>query len=335
MKEASPYNFFDLYAGKKILITGGLGFIGSTLARRLVEYGAEVLLVDSLFPEYGGNMFNIQGIESKVTVNISDVRDRHSMNYLVKGKDYIFNLAGTLSHIDSMRDPFTDLEINCVAQLSILEAVRHNNPETKILFAGTRGQYGKAETLPVTENHLMHPTDVNGINNMAGEWYHILYNNVYGIRATSLRLTNTFGPRHQMKHARQGILNWFIRQAIDKEKIKIYGEGTQIRDTNYVDDVVQAMLIAMCNEATNGEVYNLGGTPISLKDFVKKMTNIHKNVNYELVPFPADAKNIEIGDYIADFSKFSKTTGWKPSASLEEGIKATLDYYIKYKKFYW
>lgn len=333
-KTVSP-NLADTYAGKKILITGGLGFIGSTLAHSLVKFGAEVLLVDSLFPEYGGNMFNIHGIESKVTVNISDVRDRHSMNYLVKGKDYIFNLAGTLSHIDSMRDPFTDLEINCVAQLSILEAVRHNNPGAKILFAGTRGQYGRAEKLPVTENHLMRPTDVNGINNMAGEWYHILYNNVYGIRATSLRLTNTFGPRHQMKHARQGILNWFIRQAIDGEKIRIYGEGVQIRDTNYVDDVVQAMLLAMINDATNGQVYNLGGTPISLKDFVETMKGIHKNVQYEFVPFPPDAKNIEIGDYIADFSKFSKTTGWKPLTPLEEGIKTTLDYYTHHKKHYW
>ncbi len=325
----------DQYKDKRILITGGLGFIGSTLAYRLVEFGADVLLVDSLFPDYGGNMFNIHGIESKVKVNISDVRDRYSMNYLVKGKDYIFNLAGTLSHIDSMSDPFTDLEINCVAQLSILEALRHNNPEAKILFAGTRGQYGRAKKLPVTEEHLMQPTDVNGINNMAGEWYHILYNNVYGIRATSLRLTNTFGPRHQMKHHRQGILNWFIRQAIDGVKIKIYGDGRQIRDTNYVSDVVEAMLLAMVNESTNGEVYNLGGTPINLKDFVERMSAIHSRVSYELIPFPPEAKNIEIGDYVADYSKFSKLTGWRPSTSIEKGIEITFDYYTKNKEHYW
>ncbi len=329
------HDLADQYKGKKILITGGLGFIGSTLAYKLIEYGADVLLIDSLFPEYGGNMFNIHGIEPKVKVNISDVRDRYSMNYLVKGKDYIFNLAGTLSHIDSMKDPFTDLEINCVAQLSILEALRHNNPEAKILFAGTRGQYGRAKKLPVTEDHLMQPTDVNGINNMAGEWYHILYNNVYGIRATSLRLTNTFGPRHQMKHHRQGILNWFIRQAIDGVKIKIYGDGNQIRDTNYVDDVVQAMLLAMVDESTNGEVYNLGGTPIGLKDFVEKMIAVHGNISYELIPFPAEAKNIEIGDYVADYSKFSKLTNWKPSISIEDGIKKTFDYYQKNKGYYW
>jgi UDP-glucose 4-epimerase len=229
-------NLKKAFNGKKVMITGGLGFIGSTLAYRLVEYGAKVVLVDSLIPEYGGNLFNIHGLENKLTVNISDVRDQSSMDNLVQGQDYIFNLAGTLSHTDSMKDPFTDLQINCVAQLSILESCRKYNPQVKILFAGTRGQYGKADYLPVDEKHLMHPTDVNGINNMAGEWYHILYNNVYGIRACSLRLTNTFGPRHQMKHHRQGIINWFVRQLIEGQKIKIFGTGTQIRDTNFVDD---------------------------------------------------------------------------------------------------
>jgi UDP-glucose 4-epimerase len=325
----------EFYRGKKVLITGGLGFIGSTLSYKLVDFGAEVTIVDSLFPEYGGNTFNIHGLESRVRVNISDVRDRYSMDYLVKGQDCIFNLAGTLSHIDSMRDPFTDLEINCVAQLSILEAVRHNNPDTKILFAGTRGQYGRAKTLPVTEEHLMQPTDVNGINNMAGEWYHILYNNVYGIRSTSLRLTNTFGPRHQMKHHRQGILNWFIRQAIEGVKIRVYGDGGQIRDTNYVDDVVDAMLLAMATDSTNGEVYNVGGTPVSLKDFVEKIAAIKAGVNYELVPFPPEAKDIEIGDYIADYSKFSKLTGWRPTTTIERGIEISLEYYTKNRSHYW
>jgi len=331
----TPRELNKTYEGKRVLITGGLGFIGSTLAYRLVDMKAHVLLVDSLFPDYGGNLFNIHGIESKVRVNISDVRDRYSMNYLVKGIDYIFNLAGTLSHIDSMRDPFTDLDINCVAQLSILEAVRHNNPGAKLLFAGTRGQYGRATTLPVTEEHLMRPTDVNGINNMAGEWYHILYNNVYGIRATSLRLTNTFGPRHQMKHHRQGIFNWFIRQAIDGEIIRIYGDGKQIRDTNYVDDVVEAMLLAMVTEKTNGEIYNIGGTPVSLGDFVLTMLEVCGTGSHEFVPFPPDAKQIEIGDYIADHSKFSALTGWKPSTNIRDGLEKTIRYYKAHKDQYW
>jgi UDP-glucose 4-epimerase len=332
MTEAELVSFFK---GRKILITGGLGFIGSTLAHKLVGFGANVTIIDALITEYGGNLFNIHGIEDKVKINISDVRDRTSMNYLVKEQDYIFNLAGTLSHIDSMKDPFTDLEINCVAQLSILEAVRHNNPNVKIVFAGTRGQYGKADYLPVNERHLMHPTDVNGINNIAGELYHILYNNVYGIRACSLRMTNTFGRRHQMKHHRQGIINWFIRQIIDGTKIKIYGDGKQIRDTNYVDDVVDALLIAMASEKSNGEVYNLGGFPISLKDIVEKMIKIYGKGEYELVPFPPESKQIEIGDYIADYSKFKKTTGWTPKIDIDEGLKRTFGYYEKYKQYYW
>lgn len=327
--------FATFFKGKNILITGGLGFIGSTLAYRLVDFCANVTIVDSLIPEYGGNMFNIHGIEDKVKINISDVRDRASMNYLVQGQDYIFNLAGTLSHIDSMKDPFTDLEINCVAQLSILESCRKYNPKVKIVFAGTRGQYGKADYLPVDEKHLMHPTDVNGINNMSGEWYHILYNNVYGIRACSLRMTNTFGPRHQMKHHRQGIINWFIRQIMDGTKIKIYGDGKQIRDTNYVDDVVDALLLAMSSEKTNGEVYNLGGFPINLKDMVEKMIEIYGKGEYELIPFPEGIKAIEIGDYIADYSKFKKAEGWNPKINIDEGLKRTFEYYDKYKQYYW
>jgi UDP-glucose 4-epimerase len=329
------FSLLDSFRQKHVLITGGLGFIGSTLAHRLVEYGAHVTLVDSLIPEYGGNISNIRDIQQDVIVNISDVRDTSSMNYLVQEQDYIFNLAGTLSHVDSMRDPFTDLQINCVAQLSILEACRTYNPAAKIVFAGTRGQYGRAKSLPVTEQHLMCPTDINGINNMAGEWYHILYNNVYGIRATSLRLTNTFGPRHQMKHHRQGIINWFIRQLIDGQTIKIYGDGSQIRDTNYIDDVVEAMLLAMATDATNGEVYNLGGTAISLKELVEQMIRVYGKGRYECVPFPSESQKIEIGNYIADYTKFTQAVGWTPKTSIEDGLKKTFAYYEQYKSDYW
>jgi UDP-glucose 4-epimerase len=325
----------DYFKNKKILITGGLGFIGSTLAHRLVKMGADIYLIDSLIPEYGGNNFNIDGIEDKVKVNIADVRDKHSMDYLVKGKDVIFNLAGTLSHIDSMKDPFTDLEINCRSQLSILESCRKNNKDVKIVFAGTRGQYGKANYLPVDEKHLMHPTDVNGINNVAGESYHILYNNIYGIKAVSLRLTNTYGPRHQMKHHKQGIINWFIRQLIDCQTIKLYGDGKQIRDINYVDDVIEALLLVACSEKVNGEVFNLGGIPKSLIDLVKVMIRVYGKGNYELIPFKEDLKRIEVGDYVANYEKIKTTVKWEPKTSLEEGLRLTFDYYEKYKKHYW
>lgn len=319
----------------EILVTGGLGFIGSNLAYRLVDMGAKVTLVDSLIPQYGGNIHNIAGIEKKVTMNIADVRDQHSMNYLLQGKDFMFNLAGTLSHIDSMNDPYTDLEINCRSQLTILEACRKFNTKLKIVFSGTRGQYGKAEYLPVDEKHPQKPTDVNGINNMAGEWYHILYNNIYGIRATSLRLTNTYGPRHQMKHHKQGIINWFMRQIIDGNEVKIFGDGRQIRDTNYVDDVVDALILSALSEKTNGEVYNLGGSPISLVDIVGLMIKINGSGKFTLVPFPPDSKVIEIGDYVADHTKITKALGWEPRTSLDDGLKKTLRFYRENKAYYW
>ena len=326
----------DFYKGKNILITGGLGFIGSTLAHRLAEFESKILIVDSLIPEYGGNMFNIKGIEDKVKVNIADVRDNYGMSYLVKGQDLIFNLAGTLSHIDSMKDPFTDLEINCVSQLSLLEACRKNNLNVKILFAGTRGQYGKALYLPVDEKHPMHPIDVNGINNIAGEWYHILYYNAYGIKTTSLRLTNTYGPRHQMKHSKQGFLNWFIRLAIDNEDITIYEPGSQKRDFNYVDDVVEAMLLAMASDKTNGEVFNLGtGEPRSIKDIAEMAVKTAGSGKIKFVPYPEEKKKIEIGDYYSSFKKINQILGWKPKVLLEEGFIRTVGYYKKYKMYYW
>jgi UDP-glucose 4-epimerase len=327
--------FTNYYEGKRVLITGGLGFIGANLAIRLVEAGADVTVIDSLIPQYGGNLFNVHPVRDRIRINISDVRDRSSINYLVRGQDYLFNLAGTLSHIDSMRDPFTDLEINCVSQLRILEACRENNPAIKVVFAGTRGQYGRALYLPVDEKHPLHPTDVNGINNNAGEGYHLLYNEVYGIRACSLRLTNTFGPRHQMRHPRQGVLNWFVRQAIDGEKIRIFGAGSQVRDTNYVDDVVDALLLAMMTEATNGEVYNLGGEPLSLNRFVEALLEVNGCGDCELVEFPGDLKAIEIGDYIASYEKFKNLTGWQPRVPLHKGLALTLDYYRENRPHYW
>ncbi|RIK20588.1 MAG: NAD-dependent epimerase, partial [Chloroflexi bacterium] len=260
------------FVHKNILITGGLGFIGANLALRLAELGAHVTLVDSLIPEYGGNLFNIEPIRDRVTVNIADVRDEFSMDYLVRGRDYLFNLAGQTSHLDSMQNPYTDLDINCRAQLSILEACRKNNPTVKIVYASTRQIYGKPDYLPVDEKHLLHPTDVNGINKMAGEWYHILYNNVYGVRAVSLRLTNTYGPRMRVKDARQTFLGIWLKRVIDKEPIEIWGDGLQLRDFNYVDDVVDAMLLAAASDKANGQIYNLGSAEIiNLKDLAQKL----------------------------------------------------------------
>src|SRR5512139_1362595 len=238
------------FQGKHVLITGGLGFIGSNLARRLAYAGARLILVDSLIPDYGGNLFNIDGYAHRVTVNIADVRDEYSMDYLVQGQDILFNLAGQTSHLDSMRDPYTDLEINVRSQLSILEACRKKNPDIKIVYASTRQVYGKPDYLPVDERHLLHPTDVNGVNKMAGEWYHIVYNNVYGIRAASLRLTNTYGPRMRVCDARQTFLGLWLRLVVEGREVLVYGDGRQVRDFNYVDDVVDAFLRAAANDGS-------------------------------------------------------------------------------------
>lgn len=310
-----------------MLITGGLGFIGSNLARRLVEMGAEVTLVDSLIPEYGGNRFNINGIENRVKINVSDVRDANRMKHLVQGQDYLFNLAGQTSHMDSMQDPYTDLEINCRAQLSILETCRQYNPDIKIVFASTRQIYGKPDYLPVDEKHLLRPTDVNGINKMAGEWYHILYNNIYGIRSSALRLTNTYGPRMRVKDARQTFLGIWIKLLLEGKPFEVWG-GEQLRDFTYVDDAVDALLLAATNASANGQVYNLGGCEvITLRELAQLLVKVNGGGNFKVRDFPDDRKRIDIGDYYADDSRIRLELNWAPQVRLEEGLKSSLEYY--------
>ncbi len=292
--------------------------------------------MDSLIPQYGGNLFNIADIRDKLEVNICDVRDPHAMKHLVQGKDFLFNLAGQTSHIDSMTDPQTDLEINASAQLSILEACRLNNPEIKIVFASTRQLYGKPDYLPVDEKHPIRPVDVNGINKLAGEWYHLLYNNVYGIRACALRLTNTYGPGMRVKDARQTFLGIWVRQLLEGTPIKVFGDGEQLRDFNYVDDCVNALLLAGANEQANGKVYNLGSPEvIGLKALAEKIVNLGFGGSYELVPFPEERKAIDIGDYYSDFSLISMELGWLPEVNLQKGLLNTIEYYSKHKSAYW
>jgi UDP-glucose 4-epimerase len=318
------------------LITGGLGFIGSALARFMVGAGANVTLVDSLIPQYGGNFFNIGGIKDKVQVNISDVRDPFAMTHLLLGQEYLFNLAGQTSHLDSMHDPLTDLNINAAAQLSILEACRKHNPAIKIVFASTRQLYGKPEYLPVDEKHPIRPVDVNGINKLAGEWYHILYNNVYGIRACALRLTNTYGPGMRVKDARQTFLGIWVRNLVEGKPVLVFGDGAQLRDFNYVDDVVEAMLLAALSDKANGEMYNLGSKEvINLKDLAALMVEMHPGGYYEVVPFPPERKAIDIGDYYSDFTKIKEAMGWEPKISLKEGLRKSLDYYLLHHAHYW
>ncbi len=324
------------YAKKQVLITGGLGFIGSNLARSLVTQGANVTLVDSLIPTYGGNPFNIDDIRDRVTVNVCDVRDPFAMEYLLKGKDYLFNLAGQTSHMDSMTDPQTDLNVNANAQLSILETCRKVNPSIKIVFASTRQLYGKPDYLPVDEKHPTRPVDVNGINKLAGEWYHLLYNNVYGIRACALRLTNTYGPGMRVKDARQTFLGIWVRLLIEGNSIKVFGDGLQLRDFNYVEDCVEAMLLAGASDQANGKVYNLGSTEvIGLKALAEMMVSLGYGGAFELIPFPAERKVIDIGDYYSDFSLITQELGWTPKVDLQEGLKRTMAYYQSYQGQYW
>jgi UDP-glucose 4-epimerase len=325
----APYKEF--YRGRKVLITGGLGFIGSNLAHQLVELGADVLLVDSLIPDYGGNLFNIDGIADRVHVNIADIRQQSTMNFLVRDRDVVFNLAGQVSHIDSMRDPYTDLEINCRSQLTILEACRYHNPGVKVVFAGTRQVYGRPHSLPVSEAHLVRPTDVNGINKAAGEYYHLVYNNVFGVRACSLRLTNVYGPRQLIKHNRQGFIAWFIRLAIEGRTIPIYGDGEQLRDFVYVDDAADAFLRAGAMDTCNGDAFNVGGDePLSHRALTTMLVEIAGSGHVEYVEWPSDKKAIDIGSFYADSTKFKRTTGWAPGVGVRQGLEQAVAFYRRH-----
>jgi UDP-glucose 4-epimerase len=316
------------FRDKHVLITGGLGFIGSNLAHRLVALGAEVLILDSLIPEYGGNVFNIHGLEDRLRVNIADMRDEHGLRYLVQGQDVIFNLAGQVSHTDSMTDPYTDLEINARSQLSLLEACRHGNPAAKIVFASTRQIYGRPEYLPVDERHPLQPADVNGINKLAGEWYHIVYHQVYGMRTVSLRLTNTYGPRMRIRDARQTFIGWWFRQLLEGQTLSIFGDGLQVRDFNYIDDVVEALLMVACHEAADGQIYNLGSDdPINLLNLARLMIEVNDGGQFELRPFPDERKRIDIGDFYGDYRRIRSKLGWRPLVGLRDGLTRTMDYF--------
>ena len=322
-------------SNKKILITGGLGFIGSNLARRLAGYGNSITVMDSLIPEYGGNLRNLHDIKNQITVSLTDVRDFTATRDLIKGHDYLFNLAGQTSHLDSMYDPITDLDINAKAQLSILEACRKYNPDIRIVFASTRQIYGKPRYLPVDEKHPRHPVDVNGINKIAGEQYHLLYQEVYGITSSVLRLTNTYGPRMRIKDARQTFLGIWIRNLLEGKPVQVFGDGKQRRDYNYVEDVLDALLIAATENNAVGKVYNLGAPdPLSLEDTAKIMCQGIQVSDYLMIPFPEERKAIDVGDFICDYSAFRNQFGWVPKVNFQEGIQLSIEYFRKEIKHY-
>jgi UDP-glucose 4-epimerase len=286
-----------------------------------------VTIVDSLIPEYGGNLANIRSFADRVTVNISDVRDAHGMRYLVQRQDYLFNLAGQTGHLDSMRDPGTDLEINSRAQLSILEACRHHNPDVKIIFASTRQLYGRPDYLPVDEKHPTRPVDVNGINKLSGEWFHLLYHDVYGIRTSALRLTNTYGPHMRVKDARQTFLGIWISKLIAGQPFEVWG-GDQRRDFTYVDDAVEAFLLAGTSELANGRVFNLGGLEVvTLRELAELLVDVTGSGSYSIRDFPAENKRIDIGDFFSDWSLIHSNLGWEPKVTLRDGLERSIRFY--------
>ncbi len=324
------------FDGKRTLITGGLGFIGSNLAHRLAALGGRVLIVDSLDPNYGGNRFNLLGIEETVQVRIADLRDNALASEVIHGQDYIFNLAGQVSHLGSMKHPVADLQINAGAQLAIVEACRQVNPGIKIVYAGTRQIYGRPRYLPVDESHPVEPIDYNGVTKRAGELYHLVAHRVYGLRAVSLRMTNVYGPRMRVRDNRQSFIGWWIRLLTEGQPIPIYGNGQQIRDFNFVDDVVDALLLAAANPAADGQIYNLGSDePLNLLALARMMIEINGRGGYELVPFPKNRKRIDIGDYHGDYTKIRTQLGWQPATSLRDGLTRTLAYYAKHHAYYW
>jgi UDP-glucose 4-epimerase len=332
--------YLTKYTGKRALVTGGLGFIGSTLTARLLDLGAHVLVVDALMPETGANLFNIDGIKDHphLTIRKEDIRDVLTMQRLLRGQDVIFNLAGQVSHLDSMSDPFNDLEINCRAQLSLLEGCRQFAPNVKVVFASTRQIYGRVpeELLPFDERQPPNPVDVNGINKLAGERYHILYNNVYSVRACVLRLTNTYGPRMLVKNNRQTFIGWFLRLAVDDQQIEVFGDGSQLRDMTYVDDVAEAFLLAGADDAANGQTFNLGGLrPYSLRSIAQMLVEVAGSGKFRLVPFPPERSAVDVGSVYADDSKIRRVLGWRPMVDLREGLTRTVDFYRQHREQYW
>jgi len=329
-------DYRSYYKGKNVLITGGLGFVGSNLAIALTDLGAQVTIVDNMLPRQGGNLFNIEPVNDKLRINFSDVRNQLSMNHLVKGQDLIFHLAGQVNHVDSMRNPIQDLEINCHGTLTLMQALRHHNREAVVVYSGTRGEYGSSVKLPVNEDHPTNPKGLYAVTNLAAEKMIFVYNQVFKIPAVCLRITNTYGPRHQMMHDEYGVFNWFIKKALDNEPLPVFGDGTIIRDFLYIDDLVECMLMTACTPGAIGEVFNVGsGVPVTFRDLAEKIVHIADSGSYTFTAFTKERAEVEPGDYWADITKIGRVVGWEPKISLEEGIRRTIAFYRQYRQYYW
>ncbi len=324
------------YNNKKVLITGGLGFIGSNLAIALVKHGAEVTIADSMIPDYGGNLFNIEPIKKKVHINFSDITDKNAMEYLVRGKDYIFHLAGQVSHVLSLTNPYHDIDYNITGTTILLESCRMHNPAAKIVFTGTRGQYGSTTKLPVNEDEHLDPKGIYELTNLTAEKMFTIYFRQHGIQSVLTRLTNIYGPRAQMKSNKYGVINWFIRQAIDDETISLFGDGSIKRDLVYIDDCVRALMELPLHSECSGQIYNIGDDhPWTFKQIIEEIISTYGKGQYKLTPFSEERKKQEPGDFYSDVTKIKTAIGWQPQTSFQSGLKKTIEYYTKYKNYYW
>ena len=325
-----------MFSGKRVMITGGLGMMGSTIAHKLVKYGAEVTIVDAHIEPYGANLFNILEIRDLLKINVADIRDKEAMKVLVKDKDIIFNLAGQVSHNDSMENPFLDADINYSGHLNVLENVRKYNPTVILMHAGSRLQYGRIQAIPVNEEHPLRPRTPYALNKVAAENMYRFYHEMYNIPCVLFRIANPYGPRSQMKHHKYSIINWFVRQVMDDKPITIFGKGEQIRDYIYIDDLADAFLATCVNPKCNGEIYNVGsGSGTTFKDMVETIIQVIGKGKIEHIPWPDDYINVETGDYVADIKKISEAANWKPETDLKTGIKLVYQYYSRYRSFYW
>lgn len=324
------------FDGRRALVTGGLGFIGSNLVHALTALGCRVAVVDSLAEGQGGNRFNLCGVEEAVDIRIADIRDEDAVADALRGQDFVFNLAGVLSHINSLEAPFHDLDVNARGTLTVLEAVRRHAPEAPVVYSGTRSEYGQIQTNPVSEQHPLRPTEVNSANKAVAGLYHVAYHYAHGLQTVWLRLPNVYGPRMLTAHHRQGVINWFVRLAVEGEAIRLYGDGNQLRDVLYVDDVVRALLLAALTPEAAGEALNVGsGEGVSLGTIARELVEIAGKGRIEYVPFPEEAKRIEIGDYVGDVAKIERLLSWRPSVRLRDGLERSLRYFEAHREHYW
>jgi UDP-glucose 4-epimerase len=324
------------FDGAQVLITGGAGFIGSTLALRLVDLGARVTIVDAMLPGYGGNLFNVAPVRDRVQLDVADVRDAAAMNAAVRDKDYVFHLAAQVSHMRSLTDPFPDIDINIKGTAVVLEACKAHNRRGVVVRAGTRGQYGPATNLPVSEDAPLNPKGLYEISQLAAEKILQVYHDQFGIPAVNLRLTNVYGPRAQMRSPDFGVANWFVRLALDGETIKVFGDGAIKRDFLYVDDCVEAMLACAANPTAHGGVFNVGaGEYATFKQFAEALVAIAGTGRWEFAPFTPERAAQEPGDFYSDITRIRAAVGWEPRTPLTDGIRRTVEFYRAHKAHYW